>query len=164
MTDGEPKINFDIEDIKVKTGEFETKFAALTTLDPGNKVGVDSNNNLYAEFFTQPFIMAVIRKITRQKREDINSYLVEAFNDYENFLLFVINAYESSDEDSRINMRNIITTHKMLCVGLVSGLTNLKLSYLDYEPIKTTCTKYIDKFNLFRGKSNNLVLPFTGLS
>ena len=160
MANDENKINFDIEDIKIKTSEFETKFNALTTLDPGNKVGIDSNNNLYAEFFTQPFIMAVIRKITRQKREDINDFLVEAFDEYETFLIFVINAYESSDEDGKGNMRNIITTHKMLCIGIVSGLTNLRVSYPDYEPIKSTCTKYIDKFNLFRGKSNNLTLPF----
>ena len=161
MADDEQKVNFDIEDIKVKTSEFETKFNALTSLDPGNKVGVDTNNNLYAEYFTQPFVMAIIRKITRQKREDINNYLIEAFNEYEIFLVFVINAYESSDEEGKKNMNNIITTHKMLCVGLVTGLTNLRVSYPDYEPIKSTCTKYIDKFNLFRGKSNNLTLPFS---
>ena len=161
MAEDEDRINFDMEDIKLKTSEFEIKFAALTTLDPGNKVGIDSNNNLYAEFFTHPLVMAVIRKITRQKREDINNFLVVAFDEYETFLLFVINAYESSDECCRGNMKNIMTTHKMLCVGLVSGLTNLKSSYPDYEPIKATCEKYIDKFNLFRGKSNNLTLPFT---
>ena len=160
MADDEQKVNFDIEDIKVKTSEFETKFNALTSLDPGNKVGIDTNNNLYAEYFTQPFVMAIIRKITRQKREDINNFLIEAFNEYETFLIFVINAYESSDEEGKKNMNNIITTHKMLCVGLVTGLTNLRVSYPDYEPIKSTCTKYIDKFNLFRGKSNNLTLPF----
>ena len=160
MAEIENEINFDIVDIKTKTNEFEAKFGALTTLDPGNKVGIDNNDNLYAEYFTQPYVMAVIRKLTRQKREDINSYLNTNFEDYEQFLLFVINAYETGNNDHKGNMTNIITDHKILCVGLVSGLTNLRASYPDYEPIKTTCTKYIDKFNLFRGKSNNLTLPF----
>ncbi len=160
MADNENTMNFDITEIKTKTNEFEAKFGALTRLDPGNKVGIDGNDNLYAEYFTQPYVMAVIRKITRQKREDINSYLVANFEDYEQFLIFVANAYETADEDCKANMSGIITDHKMLCVGLVSGLTNLRASYPDYEPIKETCTKYIDKFNLFRGKSNNLTLPF----
>ena len=160
MVENENKVNFDIADIKIKTNEFEAKFGALTTLDPGNKVGIDNNNNLYAEFFMNPYIMAVIRKVTRQKREDINAYLIANFEDYEQLLLFIINAYETGNSDHKGNMSSIITSHKMLCVGLVSGLTNLRASYPDYEPIKTTCTKYIDKFNLFRVKSNNLALPF----
>ena len=67
MTDSKNKINFDIIEIQNKTKEFETKFNALTTLDPGNKVGIDRNGNLYAEYFTQPYVMAVIRKVTQQK-------------------------------------------------------------------------------------------------
>lgn len=160
MADSESNINFDIAEIKTKTQDFETKFYALTTLDPGNKVGIDRNDNLYAEFFTQPYIMAVVRKITQQKREDINAYLIANFEEYEQFLLFIINAYESSDDESKGNISNIMIDHKMLCVGLVSGLTNLRASYPDYEPLRATCTTYIDKFNLFRGKSNNITLPF----
>ena len=39
------EIKFDIADMKAKTNEFEAKFGALTTLDPGNKVGIDNNDN-----------------------------------------------------------------------------------------------------------------------
>ena len=160
MISDENNLNFDIDDIKSKTSEFERKFTALTMLGVGNKVGIDSDDNLYAEYFTQPYLMAVIRKITRQKREDINAYLNKHFDEYEKFLLFVINAYESNNKKNREAFSNVITIHKMLCVGLVSGLTNLRASYPDYEPMIETCTKYIDKFNLFRGKSNNITLPF----
>ncbi len=160
MINDEKKLKFDIDDIKAKTGEFERKFTALTMLSSGNKVGIDSDDNLYAEYFTQPYLMAIIRKLTRQKREDINTYLEKNLDEYEQFLLFVINAYENKGKDNKQVFSVIITTHKMLCVGLVSGLTNLKASYPDYQPIIDTCTKYIEKFNLFRAKSNNLTLPF----
>ena len=157
----ENELCFDINDISEKTTEFENKFLALTMIGTNNKVGVDSNGNLYAEYFTQPYIMAVIRKITGQKREDINEYLNTNFNEYESFLLFVINAYESSEHLDKQKLNNIINTHKIICVGLVSGLTNLKTSYPDYLPILETCNTYIDKFNLFRTKSNNLIVPFS---
>jgi hypothetical protein len=91
MINDEKTLNFDMDDIKNRTKEFEAKFAALTILDPGNKVGIDSNNNLYAEYFQQPLLIAVIRRITGQKREDINKYLNANFLDYEFFLLFIIN-------------------------------------------------------------------------
>jgi len=153
-------IDFDIEDIKEQTAMFEYKFAALTTLQPGNKVGISINNNLYAEYFTNPYIMAALRKVTRQRRGDINDFLVSEFMDYKNLLLFVINAFEN-DRDNR-QLKHIITTHKMLCVGLVIGLTNLKVAYPDYKPILDTCDKHIEEFNLFRSKKLESMLPFAG--
>lgn len=157
----ENRIRFDTKDIETKTAEFETRFKALANLSSGNKVGIDDEGNLYAEFFTNPYVMAVIRKITGQKRENINAFLIQHLGDYEEFLLFVINAYETGDQAQKGNMTSTITTHKMLCLGLVTGLKNLKNSYPDYEPINETCTKYMDKFNLFKGKSNSLTLPFS---
>jgi len=160
MINDEKTLNFDMDDIKNRTKEFETKFAALTILDPGNKVGIDSNNNLYAEYFQQPLLIAVIRRITGQKREDINEYLNTNFLDYEFFLLFIINAFESCKLNNKSSFDLILVSHKIICVGLVSGLISLKKAYPDYQPILDTCDKYIDKFNLFRGKSVNLTLPF----
>lgn len=155
---------FDINDIKNKTLEFETKFNALTTLTPGNKIGINLDDNLYAEYITQPYIMAIIRKITGQKRIDINCYLLAKFEDYENLLLYLINAFEyyscSGNHDTYINFDAIFLSHKILCLGLVSGLANLKLVYHDYPPILDTCDKYSVKFNLFRGKNINITLPF----
>lgn len=155
MTSGTTPLEFDVDEIDRKTDEFEEKFAALTMLDPGNKVGVDSRGNLYAEYFRQPQVMAVVRRLTGQKREDINAYLVAGFEDYEQFLLFVANARGSmADQDK---FQGIVTQHKGLCLGLVSGLTNLKTSYPDYQPILDTCDRFIDRFNLFRGRSHLLL-------
>ena len=155
MASGEPPLEFDVDEIDRKTKEFEDRFAALTMLDPGNKVGVDSRGNLYAEFFRQPQMMAIIRRLTGQRREDINNYMLTNFGDYEQFLLFVANARESMGDLDRF--QGIIMRHKMLCLGMVSGLTNLKTSYPDYQPIIETCDKFIDKFNIFRGRSHLLL-------
>ncbi len=38
MAEIENEIKFDIADMKAKTNEFEAKFGALTTLDPGNNI------------------------------------------------------------------------------------------------------------------------------
>ena len=154
---GKP-MNFDIDDIKEQTAVFENKFSALTTLQPGNKVGISFNNNLYAEIFTQPYVMAAIRKVMGQRRVDVNNFLISEFMDYNNLLLFVINAFENDRENRQL--KDIIVSHKMLCIGLVIGLTNLKVAYPDYQPILNTCDKYIGEFNLFKSKKLEIILPF----
>lgn len=153
---------FDINDINIKTNEFDVKFKALTNLSPGNKIGIDKNNNLYAEYIQQPYIMAIVRKITGQKRQEINTYLNVNLQGYELLLLYLINAYENDtiQDESSIKFNSIFLTHKILCIGIVNGLTNLKLAYPDYKDILDTCDTYIVKLNLFRTKSNNMELPF----
>ena len=76
MAEIENEIKFDIADMKAKTNEFEAKFGALTTLDPGNKVGIDNKNEILAALTLSNFrnlaaVMAIPDLLTPGIKEKI---------------------------------------------------------------------------------------------
>ena len=138
-------IQYDIQDITANTKIFVGKLDALACLREDNKVGIHEDK-LYIEVVKHKALQMWVRKWYNQTRQDINKYLEKELASYSIFLDMVYAAREQLNH--KFDYNNNLGINKKLVKGIVIGLGHIKNVYnSEYQPIETTCEKYIKEFD-----------------
>ena len=136
-------------DITITYNTFKNKFNALKALEPSQKLCVDPNTlKLYVDSTPLPFgltiIQSTIRRLTNQTRDNLNTYLMQEFNDYKIFMNMVKDVYHQHDisgnVDNNTDYDNILETMKDMVsfnLDITIGLTNINDLYPGH-PIQRT--------------------------
>ena len=139
--------NYDLPELFKTRNIYRTKFSALARVERNNKVGIDAENNLYVEFFHNGHIQAWIRSFKGQSRIHVTNYIKTEFIEYSKFLLYLIFLKETYSTDSII--QNIIDAEISFVNDIIPGISNLKTSYPEYNPIITVCDDNIKRLEEF---------------
>ena len=137
----------DISNIYVESNKYINRLNALTIIEIGNKVGITDDNSLYVEYFKNGKIQAWYRSITGQSRIRVNNYLKIQFKNYVDFLIYLL--VINSENKNCNTISSLVIKHNLFLKKIIIGLSNLKVSYPDYQEILDTCDTYIDEFDKY---------------
>ena len=137
----------DISNIYVESNNFINRLNALTIIEIGNKVGIADDNTLYVEYFKNGKIQAWYRSITGQSRIRVNNYLKVQLKNYVDFLIYLLVINSKNKKHDTIS--SLVIKHNLFLKKIIIGLSNLKVSYPDYQEILDTCDIYINEFDKY---------------
>ena len=129
-------IEYDVKDIEKHSDEFKNKFCELQNLREGSKISI-----WYDKIFIDGSIIGTqwfIRKLTRQGRHEVKTYLDKHFQDYNTLLKMMLTAEGTIryvDEKYK-NLLEVMKNNKEFIIKIKPGLEYTKNVYKNDEELK----------------------------
>ena len=133
----------------IKTFEsFREYFTALRSLQVGDKIGYDENNNLYID--RSGYRQGIIRWYYKQSRTGAIDKLKSKIDEYILFIRFIDNVYgETIDENHRSLVRSIIKNITILHNTITNALFFLSKTYKSDKKIHETIIMIKDSLTFY---------------
>ena len=148
----------DMNEISKSMTRFETRFACLSNLKTGDKLGYDEANNLYIS--SSGYFQSIKRWYYSQTRDSVFKDLNEQIKEYILFLRFLYNSYLGSvgNEISNTQFKKIIVrTHKLSGV-LVNALYFLAKTYKDDKKLILKLNKLKEDIDYRNGELKQYII------
>jgi hypothetical protein len=146
-------VKYNIQDLEKTSQSFIERFEALSVLKKDEKLFIDESLINRRPILTidnsDRFMQSFSRWWYDQGRENLHSFIVKEFNDYLLFIDMIYMANKSSHNNvfEQAAIEEIISKHKNFFKLLIKGFAELKLTYQEYTPLKTTLTTIQQSLN-----------------